>query len=67
MSAVFFLHFPHNQIEIDSDEDYFHVHIDDTKIMQYKHRLKELKTISKVQVMNDIDIFSVEITKKYFY
>ncbi|XP_060798098.1 grifin [Neoarius graeffei] len=55
------------QIEIDSDEDYFHVHIDDTKIMQYKHRLKELKTISKVQVMNDIDIFSVEITKKYFY
>ncbi|KAG7316949.1 hypothetical protein KOW79_019247 [Hemibagrus wyckioides] len=54
------------QIEIDSDEDKFHVYIDDTKIMQFKHRVKDLKTITKVQVVNDIDISSVEITKKQF-
>ncbi|XP_053469497.1 grifin, partial [Ictalurus furcatus] len=56
----------HFQIEIDSDDDNFHVYIDDTKIMQYKHRVKDLKTITKVQVVNDINISSVEITRKHF-
>ncbi|KAF4074022.1 hypothetical protein AMELA_G00249920 [Ameiurus melas] len=56
----------HFQIEIDSDDDNFHVYIDDTKIMQYTHRIKDLKTITKVQVVNDINISSVEITKKSF-
>ncbi|XP_047663586.1 grifin [Tachysurus fulvidraco] len=54
------------QIEIDSDEDNFYVYIDDTKIMQFKHRVHDLKTITKVQVVKDIDISSVEITKKQF-
>ncbi|XP_034154649.1 grifin [Pangasianodon hypophthalmus] len=55
------------QIEIDSDDDNFHVYIDETKIMQYKHRVKDLKTITKVQVVNDINISSVEIIKKHFF
>lgn len=35
--------------------------------MQYKHRVEELKTITKVQVVNDVNISSLEITKKHFY
>ncbi|KAF7691079.1 grifin [Silurus meridionalis] len=55
------------QIEIDSDDDNFYVYIDDTKVMQYKHRVKDLKNITKIQVVNDINISSVEIMKKHFY
>ncbi|KAG5832260.1 hypothetical protein ANANG_G00289200 [Anguilla anguilla] len=55
------------QIEIYSDNESFHVYIDDTKVMQYKHRVEDLKTITKVQVANDVNISSLEITKKPFY
>lgn len=55
------------QIEIYSDDDNFYVYIDETKVMQYKHRVEELKTITKVQVVNDVNISSLEITKKHFY
>ncbi|KAF5899236.1 grifin [Clarias magur] len=55
------------QIEIDSDDDNFHVYVDDTKILQFKHRVKDLKTITRVQVVNDIIISSLEISKKHFY
>ncbi|MBN3322551.1 GRIFN protein, partial [Atractosteus spatula] len=55
------------QIEIYSDHENFHVFFDESKIMQYKHRIEDLKTITKVQVVNDINISSVEITKKTFY
>uniref|UniRef100_W5M9E5 Galectin n=1 Tax=Lepisosteus oculatus TaxID=7918 RepID=W5M9E5_LEPOC len=55
------------QIEIYSDHENFHVFLDESKIMQYKHRIEDLKTITKVQVLNDINISSVEITKKPFY
>lgn len=55
------------QIEIYSDDDNFYVYIDETKVMQYKHRVEELKTITKVQVVNDVNITSLEITKKHFY
>ncbi|XDV12718.1 hypothetical protein PO909_001313 [Leuciscus waleckii] len=55
------------QIEIYSDNDNFHVFIDETKVMQYKHRVEELKTITKVQVVNDVNISSLEITKKHYF
>ncbi|KAK7168072.1 hypothetical protein R3I94_002196 [Phoxinus phoxinus] len=55
------------QIEIYSDNDHFHVYIDETKVMQYKHRVEELKTITKVQVVNDVNISSIEITKKPYF
>ncbi|KAK6476004.1 grifin-like [Huso huso] len=54
-------------IEIYSDNENFHVFIDESKIMQYKHRIDDLKTITKVQVTEDINISSVEVTKKHFY
>ncbi|XP_048846265.1 grifin [Brienomyrus brachyistius] len=54
------------QIEIHSDNESFHVYIDEGKIMQYKHRVEDLKTITKVQVVNDVNISSLEITKKPF-
>ncbi|KAA0705466.1 Grifin DrGRIFIN [Triplophysa tibetana] len=55
------------QIEIWSDNEHFHVYIDDTKIMQYKHRVEDLKTITKVQVVHDVNISSLEIAKKHHY
>ncbi|XP_055046806.2 grifin isoform X2 [Misgurnus anguillicaudatus] len=55
------------QIEIYSDNEYFYVYVDDTKIMQYKHRVEDLKNITKVQVVNDVNISSLEITKKHYY
>ncbi|MGH0129291.1 UNVERIFIED_CONTAM: hypothetical protein FKN15_038674 [Acipenser sinensis] len=54
-------------IEIYSDNENFHVLIDQSKIMQYKHRIDDLKTITRVQVTDDINISSVEVTKKHFY
>ncbi|KAK1162921.1 grifin-like [Acipenser oxyrinchus oxyrinchus] len=54
-------------IEIYSDNENFHVLIDQSKIMQYKHRVDDLKTITRVQVTDDINISSVEVTKKHFY
>lgn len=55
------------QIEIYSDNDDFHVYIDETKVMQYKHRVEDLKAITKLQVVNDVNISSLEITKKHLY
>ncbi|XP_039631757.1 grifin [Polypterus senegalus] len=55
------------QVEIYSDNENFHVFIDDSKILKYKHRLEDLKTVTKVQVTHDINISSVEITKKPYY
>ncbi|MGH0122315.1 UNVERIFIED_CONTAM: hypothetical protein FKN15_003106 [Acipenser sinensis] len=37
-------------IEIYSDNENFHVLIDQSKIMQYKHRIDDLKTITRVQI-----------------
>lgn len=54
-------------MEIYSDSENFHVYIDEIKIMQYKHRIEDLKAIKKVHVVNDVDISSVEISKKDFY
>ncbi|XP_062846466.1 grifin [Trichomycterus rosablanca] len=55
------------KIEIYSDSENFHIYVDEIKIMQYKHRIEDLKAIKKVQVINDVDISSVEISKKHFY
>uniref|UniRef100_A0A8C3I6W6 Galectin n=1 Tax=Chrysemys picta bellii TaxID=8478 RepID=A0A8C3I6W6_CHRPI len=55
------------QIEIYSDSDYFHVSIDENKILQYKHRQKQLSAITKLQVVNDVRISSMEITKRGLY
>uniref|UniRef100_A0A8B9QGG3 Galectin n=1 Tax=Apteryx owenii TaxID=8824 RepID=A0A8B9QGG3_APTOW len=52
------------QVEIYSDQDYFHIFIDENKILQYKHRQKNLSSITKLQILNDIAISSVEITKR---
>ncbi|XP_019397711.1 PREDICTED: grifin [Crocodylus porosus] len=55
------------QIEIYSDQDYFHVFIDENKILQFKHRQKQLSSITKLQILNDITISAVEITKRALY
>ncbi|KAM4632360.1 grifin [Discoglossus pictus] len=55
------------QVEIYSDQDYFQVFVDDSKILQYRHRLKQFSVITKVQVLNDINISSVEIMKRELY
>lgn len=55
------------QVEIYSDHDYFHIFIDEHKILQYKHRQKQLSSITKLQILNDITISSVEITKQGLY
>uniref|UniRef100_A0A803YF55 Galectin n=1 Tax=Meleagris gallopavo TaxID=9103 RepID=A0A803YF55_MELGA len=55
------------QVEIYSDQEYFHIFIDENKILQYKHRQKQLSSITKLQILNDIDISSVEITKRGLY
>lgn len=55
------------QVEIYSDHDYFHIFIDEHKILQYKHRQKQLSSITKLQILNDITISSVEITKRGLY
>ncbi|NWS14623.1 GRIFN protein, partial [Pachyramphus minor] len=52
------------QVEIYSDQDYFHIFINENKVLQYKHRQKNLSSITKLQILNDIDIFSLEITKR---
>ncbi|KFW90183.1 Grifin, partial [Phalacrocorax carbo] len=52
------------QVEIYSDQDYFHIFIDENKILQYKHRQKQLSSVTKLQILNDIAISSVEITKR---
>ncbi|XP_067859788.1 grifin, partial [Heptranchias perlo] len=54
------------QVEIYSDEEYFHVFLDGTKVCQFKHRTEQLNSITKLQVLNDVNISSVEITKKAF-
>ncbi|KAK2543602.1 Grifin [Columba livia] len=55
------------QVEIYSDQDYFHIFINENKILQYKHRQKQLSSITKLQILNDIAISSVEITKRDLY
>ncbi|KAM4698047.1 grifin [Rhinophrynus dorsalis] len=55
------------QIEIYSDLEHFQVFVDDHKIIQYRHRMKHFTAISKVQILNDINILSVEITKRELY
>ncbi|XP_078520323.1 grifin [Lissotriton helveticus] len=55
------------QIEIYPDQEHFQVFIDDIKILQYRHRLKHLSLITKVQIINDINISSVELTKRELY
>uniref|UniRef100_A0A8D0G991 Galectin n=1 Tax=Sphenodon punctatus TaxID=8508 RepID=A0A8D0G991_SPHPU len=55
------------QIEIYSDQDYFHAFVDENKILQYKHRQKQLSSITKMQIMNGINVASVEITKRGLY
>ncbi|MEE6498152.1 hypothetical protein FKM82_002984, partial [Ascaphus truei] len=55
------------QIEIYADQEHFQVFVDDNKIIQYRHRLKQFSVVTKVQILNDINISSVEITKRELY
>ncbi|KAF4793649.1 Grifin [Turdus rufiventris] len=55
------------QVEIYSDQDYFHVFINENKVLQYKHRQKNLSSITKLQILDDVDISSVEITKRVVF
>ncbi|XP_048408647.1 grifin [Stegostoma tigrinum] len=55
------------QVDIYSDEEYFHVLLDGTAVCQFKHRIEELNSITKVQVLHDINVSSVELTKKPFW
>ncbi|XP_067912903.1 grifin isoform X1 [Heterodontus francisci] len=54
------------QVDIYSDEEYFHVLLDGTAVCQFKHRMEELNSITKLQVLHDVNISSVEFTKKSF-
>ncbi|NWW77815.1 GRIFN protein, partial [Climacteris rufus] len=52
------------QVEIYSDQDYFHIFINQHKVLQYKHWQKNLSSVTKLQILNDVDISSVEIIKQ---
>ncbi|KAM8962038.1 grifin [Pelodytes ibericus] len=54
-------------VEIYSDQEHFQVFVDDNKIMQYRHRMKQLSSINKVQILNDIILSSVEMTRRELY
>ncbi|XP_032896146.1 grifin [Amblyraja radiata] len=54
------------QVEIYSDEEYFHVLLDGTAVCQFKHRVDNLKSITRLQVLDDVNISSVEITKNTY-
>ncbi|XP_062913497.1 grifin isoform X2 [Mobula hypostoma] len=51
------------QIEIYSDKEYFHVLLDGSAVCQFKHRVENLSSITRFQILNDVKISSVEITK----
>ncbi|CAI9565764.1 unnamed protein product, partial [Staurois parvus] len=55
------------QIEIYSDREHFQVFIDDSKIIQFRHRVKHFSGITKLQILNDINISSVEICRREMY
>nr|XP_056722561.1 grifin [Euleptes europaea] len=55
------------QVEIYSDQDHFHVFVNEGKVLQYEHRQKQLSAISKVQILDDIQISSVEVTRRGLY
>ncbi|XP_053550343.1 grifin [Bombina bombina] len=55
------------QIEIYSDQEHFQVFVDECKIMQFRHRLKHFSSITKVQILNDINISSVEFMRRDLY
>ncbi|KAG8432995.1 hypothetical protein GDO86_017313 [Hymenochirus boettgeri] len=55
------------QIEIYSDHEHFKVLIEDCKLIQYRQRIKQFNIITKVQILNDINISSVEITRRELY
>ncbi|XP_075037583.1 grifin [Mixophyes fleayi] len=55
------------QIEIYSDRENFQVYVDDSKIIQYRHRMKQFSGITKVQILNDINVSSVEISRREMY
>ncbi|XP_043945068.1 grifin [Protopterus annectens] len=55
------------QVEIFSDRSHFHVFVDENKVVQYQHRIEDLQAITRVQIVNDISITSVEIAKKPDY
>ncbi|XP_072273879.1 grifin [Pyxicephalus adspersus] len=55
------------QIEIFSDKEHFQVFIDDRKIIHYHHRVKHFSSITKLQILNDVNISSVEISKREMY
>ncbi|XP_073409564.1 grifin [Dendrobates tinctorius] len=55
------------QIEIFSDRENFQVFVDDSKVIQYRHRMKQFTAITKVQVLKDINISSVEISRREMY
>ncbi|XP_077305274.1 grifin isoform X1 [Lithobates pipiens] len=52
------------QIEIHSDREHFQVFINDSMSIQYCHRMKHFSGITKLRILNDINISSVEITKR---
>ncbi|CAH2307322.1 grifin [Pelobates cultripes] len=54
-------------VEIYSDQEHFQIFVDDNKIMQYRHRMKQFSGITKVQILNDINISSVEITRRELF
>ncbi|KAM9304886.1 grifin [Gastrophryne carolinensis] len=55
------------QVEIYSDREHFEVFVDDSKILQYRHRTKNFNNITKVQILNDINLSSVEILRRELY
>ncbi|XP_068100576.1 grifin [Hyperolius riggenbachi] len=55
------------QVEIYSDREHFQVFIDDNKIIQFRHRMKHFSNITKLQILNDINISAVEITRREMY
>ncbi|XP_027947700.1 grifin [Eumetopias jubatus] len=52
------------EMEVSSDEEHFHVHAQEHKVLQYAHRHRPLAAITRVQVLSDHRLAQVELARR---
>lgn len=51
-------------MEVSSDEEHFHVHAQEHKVLQFAHRHRPLAAITRVQVLSDHRLAQVELARR---
>ncbi|XP_066198500.1 grifin isoform X2 [Saccopteryx leptura] len=51
-------------MEVSSDAQHFHVHVQEHKVLQFAHRLRPLAAITRVQVLSDHRLAQVELVRR---